>query len=103
MAPSGMSRASTATERLMPHLPRSTGFLCLPSPHHIPPAPTLLIAELPLIYLLPVVKDQTLLEARGLPALSLAPLVPPFTVAVYLVFAASDDDGFSVTLFVVAS
>src|SRR5215207_9852860 len=43
------------------------------------PPPALLMPLF--IYLLPVVKDQTLSETRELPALSLAPLVPPFTLA----------------------
>jgi hypothetical protein len=46
-----------------------------------------------------VVNDQTLFADIGLPAMSFTPLDPPAIVAVYVVEAASDDDGLNVATF----
>ena len=57
--------------------------------------PVLLSAGLTLLTLggVPVVKDQTLSEARGLPAASRTPLLPPLMVAVYFAFGLRFTDG----------
>ncbi len=60
-------------------------------------------AYLSSVYFLPVVKLQILSKASGLPALSLTPLAPPFTVTLYFVLAANGEDGFNVTLLAVVS
>ncbi len=67
---------------------KRAGFFCAP-PNYIAAV---------LAYFAPVVKDQTLSAASGLPARSFTPPVPPLILASYRVRLASVADGSSVTV-----